>query len=112
MNNEPIDWEATMMHTLSAAKAASLGSVRVVAAIAEMVEQQRDNAILLNKTLENTSRLLLAQDASRAAQEAATRQLVQIVGRRQSPPRLPTVWAVFVALGGFGVGACAALLLI
>ena len=108
MENGPIDWEAMMTQTLTAAKAASRGSERVAAAISAMVEQQQENSISLKRNQDTLAQILESVLAIQTAQESLTkgiRHLATQKGRhRQKHNSHPAL--LFV---GIGFVACAAL---
>jgi len=109
MNNNPIDWEATMTQTLTASKAASRGSERVVAAVSEMVEQQQKNAVEMRKSRETMGQILADLQAVRTGQDRLSIQAKRNTEQLQSHTKK---WAVqpsqvIIVLGGL---FCAALI--
>ena len=69
MSNRPIDWEATMTQTLTASKAASRGSERVVAAVSEMVEYQQRNSVEMQMNRETMTQILADIQTIKAGQD-------------------------------------------
>lgn len=111
MNNDPIDWEATMTQTLTASKAASRGSERVVAAIAEMVEQQQRNAVEMRKSREIMGQILADLQVVKTGQERLSIMAKRNTDQLQSHTKK---WAVqpsqvIIVLGGLFCGALFAL---
>lgn len=108
MNNEPIDWEAAMTQTQNAAKAASRGSERMVAAVAEMVELQHVNAIELRKAREAIVKSHADLEIIKSAQCHLSKTIQSQAQENQQSPHLwqrcPTLIAV-----GLGFVACVAL---
>ncbi len=108
MNNEPIDWEAAMTQTQNAAKAASRGSERMVAAVADMVETQQVNAIELRKAREAIVKSQADLEIIKSAQSHLS-QIIQNQAQESHQPlhlwqRAPTLIAV-----GLGFVVCVAL---
>lgn len=108
MDNEPIDWEATMTQTLTASKAASRGSERVVAAIAEMVEQQQGNAMELRKNREIMSQILVDLQVVKIGQDHLSKLSKHKADQRQVQLQ---VWSIHpkLILVGLGVLVCVVL---